>query len=154
MDGANLGSRHTAIHAIQVLCDCWDFGRKPAAKKVSPLQRFEIAAVSNAEAFRDRIGLTDFIYNTNCPTLNDLRDLPPTEDLYEGVRVLMLRKSNNLGSEIDAFVQQQRLIGQQQRADRAERKRRKRGAIKTPSATVAPPSAMRALPLVQPSHRR
>jgi hypothetical protein len=126
MQGANLGGRNTAIHAIQILCGCWGLWKKTRGQKGESSSTFEIAGVSNVDDFRYRISLTDYIYDTTCPTLNDLRDLPPTEELYESVGLIMRRKSNNLGGEIDAFVQQQRSIGQQKRAEQADKKRRKR----------------------------
>ncbi len=125
MAGANLKSRHTAIHAVQILCDCWEIWKKTRGRKGEHSSIFEIAGVTDQDVINERMILTDFIYDTTCPTLEDLRDLPPTAELYEAVKLIMKRNAKNVGHEIEVFVQQQRTIGQQKRASRAEQRRAK-----------------------------
>jgi hypothetical protein len=125
MNGASLGNRNTAVHAVQILCDCWGLWKKVRGQKGESSSSFEVAALFDVGDFREQENLTYYIYDTTCPTLNDLRDLPPTEDLYESVKLILQQNPKNEGRAIESFVKQQRSLGQQKRAYRAEQKRQK-----------------------------
>src|SRR5882724_7567216 len=89
MAGANLKSRHTAIHAVQILCDCWEIWKKTRGQKGKHSSIFEIAGIADETAVNERMILTEYIYDKPCPILEDLRDLPPTAELYEAVKLIM-----------------------------------------------------------------
>ena len=145
MQGAGIRSRHTAIHAVAVLCDCWGLWKKTRGVRGEHSSIFEPAGVKSVDQFRERSTQTLYIYNSTCPTLDQLRDLPPTPHVYAGVKALM--ESGRPGIEkqklIRQFVEAHRQQGQQDRSDRANEKKAlikaRRGAMNAlPSAIDAP----------------
>jgi hypothetical protein len=152
MEGCGI-SRHTAIHAIAVLCDCWGLWRKTRGRKGEHSSIYEVAGIRDAEWFRERSMMTMYIYDTVCPTHDQLRNLPPTEQLYGGVKSLM--DSDRTPKEKDrliaTFVLQHLQYGKQERAEKEAEKREKiaRRRAKAASAVVALPSEMVAPMVVQ-----
>lgn len=160
MEGAGIRSRNTAIHAVSVLCECWGLWKKTRGVRGEHSSIFEPAAVMRVDQFRERSTQTLYIYDTTCPTLDQLRDLPPAAHLYAGVKSLM--ESNRPGIEkqklIRQFVENHRLQGQQDRSDRAKEKKalvqaRKASSVKRQrletGAMNALPSAIDAPSVVQ-----
>lgn len=81
MDDCNL-SRNSSIYAVRILCDCWGFWKKFRGKKGQRSSVFMVAAIGSPDEARARIVLTNMIYGADCPTIQQLKDLPPTKDLY------------------------------------------------------------------------
>jgi len=162
MQGANVRSRNTAIHAVAVLRDCWGLWKKTRGVRGEHSSIFEPASITSVEQFRERSMQTSYIYNSVCPTLDQLRDLPPAAHLYAGVKSLM--ESNRPGIEkqklIRQFVESHRRQGQQERIERANdkkalvqaRKYRTAAELEAIGAINALPSATDAPNVVQQMH--
>lgn len=73
-------SRHTAIHAVRVICECWGLFKKCRGKKGQGASTYEIGGLSEEE-FTDRCYLCDDIYGTVHPTTKQLRKQPCTPEL-------------------------------------------------------------------------
>jgi hypothetical protein len=73
-------SRHTAIHAIRVICECWGLFEKSRGQKGQGSSVYSIAGLSEDE-FTDRSSLCDDIYGTCHPTAKQLRERPCTPEL-------------------------------------------------------------------------
>jgi hypothetical protein len=75
-------SRHTAIHAIRVICECWGLFDKSRGKKGQCSSAYRISGLSEDE-FTDRVLLCDDIYGTAHPTAKQLREKPCTAELLK-----------------------------------------------------------------------
>lgn len=75
-------SRHTAIYAVKVLCDCWGMWTKFRGKKGQRSSVYLVSGLYNKDEVQARIVLTEMIYGYDCPTDKQLKDNPPTEELY------------------------------------------------------------------------
>ncbi len=73
-------SRHTAIHAIRVICECWGLFDKSRGQKGQGSSVYSIAGLSEDE-FTDRCSLCYDIYGTCHPTAKQLRERPCTPEL-------------------------------------------------------------------------
>jgi hypothetical protein len=125
MNATNIRGRHTAVYAVQMLCGCLGLWEKIPGIRGSQNSVFKPTGVLNPETFRNRAGLTTWIYNNLCPTINDLRDLPPTEELYSAVASIVdserdYQEKKRLVAQI---VEAEKNQGQQTRAENAKHKR-------------------------------
>jgi hypothetical protein len=73
-------TRHTAIHAVRVLTDCWGCFTKQRGWKLQHSSIYKIGILSEQE-FEDRFWLCDTIYGTPHPTPAQLREKPCTPEL-------------------------------------------------------------------------
>ena len=73
-------SRHTAIHAIRIICDCWGLFQKSRGTRGQCSSSYAIGGLSEDE-FTERIGLIEDIYGTGHPTAKQLRERPCTPKL-------------------------------------------------------------------------
>jgi transcriptional regulator with XRE-family HTH domain len=73
-------SRHTAIHAIRVICESWGLFEKSRGQKGQGSSVYEIAGLREDE-FTDRFSLCDDIYGTCHSTAKQLRESPCTSEL-------------------------------------------------------------------------
>lgn len=73
-------TRHTAIHAVRVICDCWGLFKKTRGQKGRCSSTYEIAELGE-DAFLDRYSLVEDIYGTGHPTPKQLREKPCTPEL-------------------------------------------------------------------------
>ena len=72
-------SRHTAIHAIRVICECWGLFKKSRGQKGQGSSVYRIAGLSEDE-FADRSSPCENIYGTCHPTAKQLRERPCTPE--------------------------------------------------------------------------
>jgi len=77
-----IASRHTAVYAVKILCECWRFWAKTRGKKGQHSSIFAVEGIRNHDQAWARILLTESIYGSLCPTRKQLREKPPTLELY------------------------------------------------------------------------
>jgi len=143
MEGCVLRSRHTAIHAVTVLCDCWGLWKKVRGRKGQHSSIYSPAAIANEDELHSRMMATSYIYDTVCPTLDQLRDLPPTQKLYETVlRLMQIEDYRERDLQITTVIREARIEGHHMRQIQAADKRRKVEQKRKASAQNAPTSAM------------
>jgi hypothetical protein len=73
-------SRHTAIHAVRVICECWGLFQKSRGIKGQCSSSYAIGGLSEDE-FTERFGLVEDVYGTGHPTAKQLREKPCTLEL-------------------------------------------------------------------------
>ena len=78
-------SRHVAIHAVRVICECWGLFRKSRGVKGQHSSSFRIADLT-ADHFLDRSLLVYGIYGTIHPSPKQLRERPCTPELLRRQR--------------------------------------------------------------------
>ncbi|MGH9682311.1 MAG: hypothetical protein ACRD4S_01700 [Candidatus Acidiferrales bacterium] len=83
-------TRHTAIHAIRVICDCWGLFHKTRGRKGQYSSVYTIVGFSE-EQFSERYFLVEDIYGTGCPTAKQLREKPCSKELIEHARAVAER---------------------------------------------------------------
>jgi hypothetical protein len=105
-------SRHTAIHAIRVIVECWGLFTKSRGVKGQCSSEYRIAGLTEDE-FLDRSILVSDIYGTMHPSPAQLRDKPCTAEL--------LAKQRSDNDTEDA-----------QRAARYAERRNRTGAVDAP----------------------
>jgi hypothetical protein len=125
MNATNIRGRHTAVYAVQMLCGCLGLWQKIPGIRGSQNSVFKPTGVLNPETFRNRACLTTWIYDNLCPTINDLRDLPPTEELYTAVASIVDSERDYKEKKrlIAQIVEAEKNQGQQTRAENAKHKR-------------------------------
>lgn len=96
MSACNIGSRHTAVYAVEVLCDCWLLWKKTRGRKGQHSSVFAVAGIGEYDQTQARIVLTECIYGSSCPTRQQLKDTPPTERLYQDT---LTNEINKFGSD-------------------------------------------------------
>ncbi len=90
-----IASRHTAVYAVKILCECWSFWRKTRGKKGQHSSIFAVNGIRDHDQAWARIVLTESIYGSYCPTRQQLRENPPNEDLYRNALEEETRKSGS-----------------------------------------------------------
>lgn len=78
-------SRHVAIHAVRVICECWGLFYKSRGAKGQHSSSFRIADLT-ADHFLDRSLLVYGIYGTIHPSPKQLRERPCTTELLRWQR--------------------------------------------------------------------
>jgi hypothetical protein len=73
-------TRHTAIHAIRVLTDCWGCFTKERGWKLQHSSIYKIGILTEDE-FEKRFWLCDSVYGTGHPSPEQLRENPCTPEL-------------------------------------------------------------------------
>jgi hypothetical protein len=72
-----------------MLCGCLGLWEKIPGIRGSQNSVFKPTGVLNSETFRNRMSLTTWIYDSLCPTIEELRDLPPRDELYKAVSAIV-----------------------------------------------------------------
>jgi hypothetical protein len=78
-----IASRHTAVYAVKILCDCWSFWRKTRGKKGQHSSIFAVDGIRHQQQAWARVLLTESIYGSPCPTRKQLKERPPTQEVYQ-----------------------------------------------------------------------
>ncbi len=78
-------SRHSTIHAVRVICDCWGLFQKARGRKGQHCSTYTIGDLG-AEDFGDRYALMQDIYGGGFPSAKQLRDRPCTPELLRAQR--------------------------------------------------------------------
>jgi hypothetical protein len=92
MDDCEIANRNSVVHAVKILCDCWGFWTKFRGKKGQRSSVFVVAGIADHDQAMARIILTGVIYDTYCPTPNQLKKRPPTRELYEAALACEIEK--------------------------------------------------------------
>ncbi len=128
MNATGIRGRNTAVYGVQMLCGCLGLWEKSPGIRGIQNSVFKPTGVLKPDTFRDRMSLTTWIYDSLCPTLEELRDLPPSESLYKEVAAIV-------ASERD-YKEKKRIIGliadvarAQARQERAAKAKHKREAM-------------------------
>jgi hypothetical protein len=92
MNDCNLKNRNSVVHAVKILCNCWQLWKKTRGKKGQHSSIFAIAGISDSDAAHARMTLTYEIYGTDLPTQQQVKDKPPTEALYQDALTTLIAK--------------------------------------------------------------
>jgi len=75
-------TRPTAIHAVRIICDVWGLFHKSRGHKGQHSSVYAIGGLTETE-FMERYSLAEDIYGTPFPKPEQLRDYPPTREVFE-----------------------------------------------------------------------
>jgi hypothetical protein len=93
MNGTSIAGRNTAVYAVKIVCDCWSFWRKTRGKKGQHSSIFAVDGIRQYEQAMARVVLTECIYGDWCPTREQLRANPPSEELYRSALAAEIRQN-------------------------------------------------------------